>query len=157
VDTLDLQILTSLQRDGRISNLALAQSLGLSPSATLARVRRLEESGAILGYRALVDPKAVGIGVRAIVAARLKEHSQACINEFEANIRRVPGIRTCYHVTGHFDMIMHVAVPDLDHLSQLIRVDIADIPGVLNLETMLILAESVEDEGWPVMHSQRGR
>ena len=58
-------------------------------------------------------------------------------------------MRACYHVTGQFDMVMVLALRDLDHLGQLIRVDIARIPGVMNLETMLILAESVADQGWP--------
>jgi len=157
VDALDLQILTALQRQGRMSNLALARSLGLSPSAMLGRVRRLEQSGAIRGYRALIDPKAVGVRVQAIVAARLKEHSQACIAQFEAHVRQVAGVRTCYHVTGHFDMIMLIAVPDLEHLSRLIRVDIADIPGVMNLETMLILADSMDDAGWPIPAEEPAR
>jgi DNA-binding Lrp family transcriptional regulator len=70
---------------------------------------------------------------------------------FEEGIQAVPGVRTCYHVTGQFDMVVELAVRDLDHLSQLIRVDIARIPGVMNLETMLIMAESVADTGWPVV------
>jgi Lrp/AsnC family leucine-responsive transcriptional regulator len=150
VDALDLQILEALQRDGRISNLALARLCGLSPSAMLGRVRRLEQSGAIRGYRAMLDPKAVGVNVQAVVAVRLKEHSQACIDRFETDIRAVAGVRACYHVTGHYDMVMHVAVRDLDELSRLIRIDIADIPGAMNLETMLILADPVEDSGWPI-------
>jgi DNA-binding Lrp family transcriptional regulator len=65
----------------------------------------------------------------------------------------VPGVRACYHVTGQFDMVLELALRDLDHLGQLIRVDIARIPGVMNLETMLIMAESVADEGWPDLRS----
>ena len=61
----------------------------------------------------------------------------------------MPGVRACYHVTGQFDMVVELALRDLDHLGQLIRVDIARIPGVMNLETMLIMAEPVADEGWP--------
>ena len=61
------------------------------------------------------------------------------------------GVRACYHVTGQFDMLIELALRDLDHLGQLIRVDIARIPGVMNLETMLILAQSVADEGWPTV------
>ena len=60
------------------------------------------------------------------------------------------GVRACYHVTGQFDMVMVLALRDLDHLTQMIRVDLARIPGVMQLETMLIMAESVVDEGWPI-------
>jgi Lrp/AsnC family transcriptional regulator, leucine-responsive regulatory protein len=151
VDALDRQVLLALQADGRMSNLALARSLGLSPSAMLGRVRRLEKSGAIRGYRAILDPAVLGISVRAIVVARLREHSERSIQEFEKGIQTVPGVRACYHVTGQFDMVVELAVRDLDHLGQLIRVDIARIPGVMNLETMLVLAEPVADEGWPVL------
>jgi Lrp/AsnC family leucine-responsive transcriptional regulator len=151
VDALDREVLLALQADGRMSNLSLARSLDLSPSAMLGRVRRLETSGAIRGYRAVIDPAALGISVRALVVARLREHSEQSIRAFEQGIRNVPGVRACYHVTGQFDMVVELALRDLDHLGQLIRVDIARIPGVMNLETMLILAESVEDEGWPVV------
>ncbi len=151
MDALDRQVLLALQADGRMSNLALARSLGLSPSAMLGRVRRLERSGVIRGYRAVIDPAALDITVRAFVLARLREHSEQSIRSFEEGIQSVPGVRACYHVTGQFDMVVELAVRDLDHLSQLIRVDIARIPGVMNLETMLIMAESVADTGWPVV------
>jgi Lrp/AsnC family leucine-responsive transcriptional regulator len=151
VDALDREVLLALQQDGRMSNLALARKLGLSPSAMLGRVRRLERSGAIRGYRAVIDPAALDITVRALVVARLREHSEASIQAFEKGIKDVPGVRACYHVTGQFDMVVELALRDLDHLGQLIRVDIARIPGVMNLETMLIMAESVEDAGWPAV------
>ena len=150
MDDLDRDILVTLQREGRKSNLALARQLELSPSAMLGRVRRLEESGAIRGYRAIVDPVALGISVQAIVAVRLREHSEQAIKDFEAAITDIVGVRMCFHVTGQFDMLMMLALRDLDHLSQMIRIDLARIPGVMQLETMLILSESVGDDGWPV-------
>ena len=150
MDELDRDILVALQREGRKSNLALSRQLDLSPSAMLGRVRRLEDSGAIRGYRAVVDPAALGIAVQAMVVVKLREHSEEAIREFEAAVKGVLGVRACYHVTGQFDMVMVLALRDLDHLSQMIRVDLAKIPGVTQLETMLILAESVADEGWPV-------
>jgi Lrp/AsnC family leucine-responsive transcriptional regulator len=155
MDALDRDVLLALQADGRMSNLALARSLGLSPSAMLGRVRRLERSGAIRGYRALLDPAALGIGVRAFVFAQLREHSEDSIKAFEEGIRQVPGVRACYHVTGQFDMVVELALRDLDHLSQLIRVDLARIPGVMKLETMLVMAESVTDQGWPFAPEDR--
>ena len=154
MDALDRQILMALQTEGRKSNLSLARSLGLSPSAMLGRVRRLEQTGAIRGYRAVVDPAALDVTVRAFVVARLHEHSEQSIKAFEEGIRQVPGVRACYHVTGQFDMVVELALRDLDHLGQLIRVDIARIPGVMNLETMLIMAEPVADRGWPCVTSE---
>ncbi len=116
----------------------------------LGRVRRLEKSGAIRSYRAIVDPAALDITVQALTVVKLREHSEQAIREFEEAIKDVVGVRACYHVTGQFDMIMVLALRDLTHLAQMIRVDLAKIPGVRQFETMLIMAESVADEGWPV-------
>ena len=106
MDSLDRDILLALQAAGRKSNLALARSLDLSPSAMLGRVRRLERSGAIRGYRAVIDPAVLGITVRAFVVARLTEHSERSIMEFEKGIQNVSGVRAWYHVTGQFDMVV---------------------------------------------------
>ena len=151
VDSLDREILVTLQRESRISNLSLARSLGLSPSAMVGRVKRLERRGAIRGYRALIDPTVLGITVQAWVLVQLQEHSERAISVFEEGIQRVPEVRACYHLTGRFDMIVLLAVRNLDDLARLIRADIARIPGVSKLETMMILAESVVDDGWPIL------
>jgi len=154
VDQLDREILVALQHEGRKSNLALARELDLSPSAMLGRVRRLEQSGAIHGYRADVDPAALGITVQAVTVVKLREHSEQAIRQFELAVKDVVGVRACFHVTGQYDMVMMLALRDLDHLAQMIRVDLARIPGVMQLETMLIMAESVADQGWPVFSEE---
>jgi len=150
LDSLDYEVLLALQADGRKSNLALARSLDLSPSAMLGRVRRLERSGAIRGYHAIIDPAALGSTVRAFMVACLKEHSERSIGEFEKRIRNVPGVRACYHLTGQYDMFVELALRDLDHLGQLIKHDVAAIPGVYSVETMLVYSEVKPDAGWPV-------
>ena len=151
MDQRDREILAALQREGRISNLALSRQLGLWPSAMIGRVRRFERSGAIRGYRAIVDPVALGIHVQALTAVKLREHSEQATREFEEAVKGVVGVRACYHVTGQFDMVMMLALRDLTHLAQMIRVDLARIPGVIQFETMLIMAESVVDQGWPLV------
>ena len=150
MDPLDHKILAALQSEGRKTNLALARELGLSPSAMVGRVRRLEQSGAIRGYRAVVEPAALGITVQALIVVKLREHSEQAIREFEEAVKGVVGVRACYHVTGQFDMVMVLALRDNEHLAHMIRVDLAKVPGVMQLETMLIMAESVADQGWPV-------
>ncbi len=150
MDSLDRKVLVTLQSEGRKSNLALARELDLSPSAMLGRVRRLEQSGAIRGYRAIIEPAALDITVQALTVVKLREHSEQAIREFEEAVKDVIGVRACYHVTGQFDMVMVLALRDNEHLAQMIRVDLARIPGVMQLETMLIMAESVADQGWPI-------
>ena len=154
MDAHDREILVALQQDGRQTNAHLAEQLGLSASATLERVRRLERDGQVRGYHADVAPHALGVGMQAFVAAELNAHSRGHIEDFERGIAQVEGVRTCYHITGRFDYLLHVAVRDLEHLGRLIKMDIAAIPGVAKLETLLVLTEVKADAGWPVFSSE---
>jgi Lrp/AsnC family transcriptional regulator, leucine-responsive regulatory protein len=150
LDALDRRILIELQRDGSLTNAWLAQALGLSQSAMSERVRRLEQDGHIAGYRALVSPASLGLGLQAFVAAELIHHSTECIESFERGIVAVKDVRACYHVACRFDYLLHVAVHDLEHLGRLVKHDIAAIPGVDKVETMLVFSEVKPDGGWPV-------
>jgi Lrp/AsnC family leucine-responsive transcriptional regulator len=151
VDTLDRRILVELQNDGRQTNARLAEVVGLSQSAMHERVRRLERDGLIRGYRADVAPEGMGVGLQAFVAAELNAHSRGHIEDFEKGILRVHGVRACYHITGRFDYLVHVAVRDLEQLGALIKMDIASVPGVAKLETLLVLTEVKADAGWPAV------
>lgn len=141
LDSLDRDILLALRADGRQTNAHLAATLGLSSSAMLDRVRRLERDGAIRGYHADVDLEAIGLGLQAFIAVALKEHSGACIEGFERGIVAVVGVEACYHVTGRFDYLLQVAVRDLTQLGKLLKVGVAAVPGVAKLETLLMLSQ----------------
>ena len=130
MDEIDRLILAVLAEDGRISNADLAARVGLSPSPCLRRVRRLEESGAIRGYRAVVDPAAIGRGLRVLVGVRLGRHSQAEVTAFERAVTRLPEIVHVHHVTGNFDYLLHVEVADLTAYEQFHSARLADLPGV---------------------------
>lgn len=149
MDDVDREILLALQKDGRQTNASLAETIGLSPSATLERVRRLERDGAIAGYRAIVAPEALGLAVQALIGVRLRLHNQDSIEQFERKVWEVRSLVACTHVTGQFDYVLRVAVRDLAHLRETIRVDLAAIPGVAKFETMLALSEVKSDTGWP--------
>jgi len=151
VDSLDRDILIALQRDGRQTNAHLAESLGLSASAILERVRRLEQGGQIRGYRAVVAPEALDLGIQAVIGVRLRVHGRDSIEQFEQRIGDAAGVCSCSHVTGGYDYLVGVAVRDLTALRELIRVDLAAIPGVSKLETMLVLSEVKPFAGWPVV------
>ena len=154
MDALDRRILIELQRDGSLTNARLAQVAGLSQSAMSERVRRLEAEGHIGGYRALVSPASLGIGLQAFVAAELVHHESQCIEGFERGVAELPALRACYHVAGRFDYLLHVAVRDLEHLGRLIKDEIAAIPGVDKVETMLVYSEVKPDAGWPVFDDE---
>jgi Lrp/AsnC family transcriptional regulator, leucine-responsive regulatory protein len=150
VDALDRQILVELQQDGHLTNARLAERLGLSQSAMSERVRRLEQDGHITGYRALILPTSLGLSLQAFVAAELVRHDPECIEAFEKGVNTLVAVRACYHVAGRFDYLLHVAVRDLEHLGRLVKYDIAAIPGVDKVETMLVYSEVKPDSGWPV-------
>jgi DNA-binding Lrp family transcriptional regulator len=137
---MDHLILGHLQHDARISNKALAGKVGLAPSSCLARVRRLERMGAILGYHAEVDPAVHGVTLEALVAVRLERHARATISGFERHALTLPEVRGVYHLTGADDYLVHVAVRDAEHLRAFILAAFASRPEVAHLETSLIFS-----------------
>ena len=150
MDAIDLNILESLQKNGRQKNSVLARTLNIPATTLQERIRRLEESGVIIGYRAVVDPKKIGYGVQAIIGVSLHRHESRSIREFERGIDRLPQIRACYHTSGRFDYLMHVVVKDLAHLGDLVKTGITALPDFGRCETFLIYSEINTEPYWPV-------
>jgi Lrp/AsnC family leucine-responsive transcriptional regulator len=148
MDSTDKKIAASLQRNGRMTNVELARMNDLAPSSMLERVRRLEEKGVIKGYRAVLDPKALGYTVQAMVMINLDRHQAGPIDVFEAKIRSVPEVKACYHLTGQYDYIVHLVVQDIDHLGETVKHTFASIDGVEKQETFLALSVVKDDEGY---------
>src|SRR5687767_14707643 len=96
LDPFDLKILAALQENGGLSNLELAKKVGLSPSPCLRRVRTLEENGIIQGYRAIIDRRAIGLGIRAFIELKLERQSEAATEKFITRVRRLPEVISCY-------------------------------------------------------------
>lgn len=149
MDDLDLKTLKILQQDGRRSNAELARELNLAPSTMLERIRRLERE-AITGYRAQVNPNAVGLEVQGLISVSLSRHDVNYISRFERDINDIPNVKTCYHITGRFDYLLHIAARDVKHLGELVKNRIASIEGIGKVETFLILSEVKADAGWPI-------
>jgi DNA-binding Lrp family transcriptional regulator len=118
----------------------LAARVGLAPSSCLARVRRLEETGAILGYHAEVDPRVHGVTLEALVAVRLAQHTRNAIGRFEQHVVTLPEVRGVFHLTGANDYLVHVAVRDAEHLREFVLSAFAARPEVGHLETSLIFS-----------------
>ncbi|MBR7827081.1 Lrp/AsnC family transcriptional regulator [Actinospica sp. MGRD01-02] len=130
IDEVDRAILAVLEREGRISNAELAARVGLSPSPCLRRVRRLEEAGVIRGYRALIDPAAVGRGLRVFVGVRLMRHKHADVVAFEREVVRLSEVVYCHHITGTYDYLLQVEVADLPAYEDFHANRMANLPGV---------------------------
>jgi Lrp/AsnC family transcriptional regulator, leucine-responsive regulatory protein len=150
IDRLDVQILESLQGNARMKNAEMARELGVAQSTLLERVRRLEEQGLIRGYRAIIDPEKLGLNIQAFVSVSMQRHEAETILKFEEGISKLPGVRACYHLTGRFDYLLHVAVKDLEGLGRLVKGGIAGLDGYGKSETFVIFSEIKPDEGLPI-------
>ena len=120
MDNTDRRILEELQRDGSLSNVALAQRVGLSPSPCLARVKALEASGVIRQYVALVNPARLGLGLNVIINISLRTPSKEALARFEARISDLDEVMECYLMTGDSDYLIRVVVPDMGALERFI-------------------------------------
>ncbi len=135
MDAIDRKIIRELQRDARLTNQALADKVGLSPSPCLRRVRRLEQEGILAGYTALVDQEKYGLPINAFVNIRMESPAPKNIHAFEGAIQKIDEVIECYLMTGNRDYLLHVAVRDLKSYEALVRDKLSSIPGVSSLES----------------------
>lgn len=144
LDAVDLHLLRLLQRDARRSNQALADEVGLSPSACLRRVRRLEERGVVTGYTALLDAQSVGSGRTVVVEVTLASQREDDLAAFERAVLEVPGLRACHLLAGDADYLLVLAVGDVDAYERIHREHLARLPGAARLRTSVALRTVVD-------------
>jgi DNA-binding Lrp family transcriptional regulator len=138
LDRIDCDLIQLLQNDARLSNKELAAAVGLAPSSCLARVQRLKADGVLKGAHAEVDPDALGIGLQALIAVQLRQHSRAQVKAFWKHIMGLPEVLTVFHVAGTHDFQVHVAVRDAHHLRDLAMDAFTTRPEVAHIQTSLI-------------------
>ena len=150
LDTTDWKILRELQRDGRITNVALAGRVGLSPPPCLRRVQALERAGIIAGYRALLDAEALGFDIRMFAFVGLKRQAEPELKGFEALIASWPLVREAYAISGEADFLLKCVAKDLTSLQDFIIRDLTSAANVENVKTTLILRVAKYDPGVPI-------
>jgi DNA-binding Lrp family transcriptional regulator len=150
IDGLDRKILEALQADGRASNVELAAQVHLSAPQCFRRVRALEERGVIRGYRAQVDPQALGLGVMAYVSLNIDGGQFGRVREVEADIRAFPQILECHTVSGDSDYLLKVVAQDLKSLSQFLTDRLMQVPGVDDVRSMICMEEVKAPSPLPV-------
>jgi Lrp/AsnC family transcriptional regulator, leucine-responsive regulatory protein len=151
IDRYDRQILVVLQEDGRISNQDLAERIGLSPSPCLRRVRALEEGGFLTGYRALVDPKALGLSLMALIYISMDQHTPERFEAFENAVRGIPEVLECLLITGQAaDYQLKVVAKDMDAFQELLLNRINRITGVTGVHSSFVLRRVVDKTALPV-------
>lgn len=150
IDAIDRKILNALQSDGRASNVELSAGIHLSAPQCFRRVRALEERGVILGYRAQVQPEALGLGVLAYVSLNIAGEQFGRVREIEASMRAFPQILECHTVSGDCDYLLKVVARDLKSLSQFLTDRLMQVPGVDDVRSMICLEEVKPPSPLPV-------
>ena len=151
LDRYDRRILEELQRDGRISNQELAERIGLSPSPCLRRVRALEESGLISGYRALLDAAQLGLNLMALIHISMDRHTPERFANFEREIGELPEVMECLLITGQeADYQLKVVVRDMDAFQALLLERITRIEGVSGVHSSFVLRRVVDKTMLPL-------
>lgn len=138
-DKIDRKILALLQANGRMSNAELAQNVSLSPSACLRRVQKLEESGVIAGYVALVRQEAVGRPTSIFVEVALKTQSEESLNTFERAVQDCPDIMECYLMSGDSDYLIRVVAADTQDYERIHKQHLTRLPGVARIRSSFAL------------------
>jgi len=138
LDRIDCDILNLLQKDARLSNKELASAVGLAPSSCLTRVQRLRSGGVLRGAHAEVDPAAMGVGLQALIAVQLRQHSRAQVKAFWKHALGLPEVLAVFHVAGTHDFQVHVAVRDAHHLRDLAMDAFTTRSEVAHIQTSLI-------------------
>jgi Lrp/AsnC family leucine-responsive transcriptional regulator len=152
LDRYDQQILELLQQDARLNNQDLAERIGLSPSPCLRRVRALEESGLIVGYRALLDAKKLGLSLMALIHISMDRHTPERFANFEAAVSVLPEVLECLLITGQdADYQLKVLVRDMDHYQALLLNQITRIEGVTGVHSSFVLRRVVSKTAIAVM------
>ncbi|EJM63741.1 transcriptional regulator [Pseudomonas sp. GM50] len=150
MDRIDLKILAELQADGRLSVTELAERVGLSLSPCHRRVRALEESGVILGYRAQLAPAALGLNFSAMVFATLREGDRRAVEAFEVALQAIPQIVEAQRLFGEPDYLLHVVTRDLPAFQQLYDERLSTLPNVQRLTSTLVMKRVIQDRSLPL-------
>ncbi|WP_298849383.1 Lrp/AsnC family transcriptional regulator [uncultured Ruegeria sp.] len=138
-DQINRQILRELTRDGRVSNLELAERIGLSPSACLRRVQDLEKAGVITGYRAVLDPLAMGVGFVAYIGVGLGEHTKAAQEGFERALQQAPEVVECHNITGTIEYLLRVECADLPAYKTFHTEVLGTLPHVTSITSYVVM------------------
>jgi Lrp/AsnC family leucine-responsive transcriptional regulator len=157
LDRTDRRILELMQANARISNLELADAVGLSPTPCSRRVRRLEESGLIRGHVTLLDQGKLGLKLTAYIGISMDRHTPDRFEAFEAQVRQYPEVMDCSVVTGQAsDYLLRAVVPDMEYYERFLLGRLTRIPGVTGVHSSFELRRVIENTALPLTHIADG-
>jgi DNA-binding Lrp family transcriptional regulator len=150
LDELDRTILATLQEEGRITNVALAERVGLTAPPCLRRMRALEEAGVIRGYHAELDAAALGYSIMVFALVSLKSQAEDDLRTFEAHVATLPEVRECHMLNGEIDFILKIVAHDLQSFQAFLTSKLTPAPNVASVKTSLTIRTSKVSCGIPV-------
>ena len=154
IDEMDRRILSLLQQDARLPNAEIARRVGMAPSATLERLRKLEERGVILGYECRVDPRKLGLGLTAFIFITAQE--RAGEHDTGDRLRQHPNVLELHHIAGEDCYIVKVRAVDTDDLGRMLKSDFSAMPGVRSTRTTVVLGTLKESSRFPIPEENPG-
>jgi DNA-binding Lrp family transcriptional regulator len=149
-DDIDVRILGLLQDNGRMTNVELAERVGLTAPPCLRRVRALEQEGAISGYHAALDPVALGYNLTVFAMVSLKSQADIDLRAFEQLVAEIPEVRECHMLNGEIDFILKIVAPDLQSFQTILTTKLTTAPNVEHVKTSLTIRTSKALPGVPV-------
>ena len=152
LDPTDRRILQALQADGRLSNVDLADKVALSPSPCLRRVKRLEDEGVIAGYRAVLDRKALGLGLTVFVEIKVGKHSRDNAAMLHKALQDIPEVVACHMVSGASDFLAEVVVENLEAYEQVMTDKILTLPTIEDVRSNFAIRTIKTDGPLPLAH-----
>ncbi len=152
LDTFDRKIIVALQEDGRLSNVDLAERIGLSPSPCLRRVKRLEREGYIGAYRAVLDRASVGLGFTVFVGVKIESHANDRAGDFEEAVLAMREVIACHMVSGTVDYLLEVVVPDLAHYQKFLIGKLLALPLVREVQSSIAIDSLKAGAALPLDH-----
>jgi DNA-binding Lrp family transcriptional regulator len=150
LDSIDRQMLQKLQENGRITNVDLAQTVGLTAPPCLRRMRTMEDAGVIRGYHADIDPAKLGYTITVFAMVSLKSQAEADLQAFERHILQLPEVRECYMLNGEIDFILKVVAKDLQSFQHFLTSQLTAAPNVASVKTSLTIRSAKHLPGVPV-------
>lgn len=150
LDEIDRQLLAELQAEGRITNVDLAERVGLTPPPCLRRVRSLEESGVIQGYHAELDASKLGFAITVFALVSLKSQAEESLRQFEDHMADLPEVRECHMLNGEIDFILKIVSRDLQSFQEFLTSKLTPAPNVASVKTSLTIRTAKNLPGVPL-------
>jgi DNA-binding Lrp family transcriptional regulator len=150
LDRIDRRLLAELQREGRITNVELAQRVGLTAPPCLRRVRALEDAGVIRGYHADLDGAKLGFGITVFAMVSLKSQAEIALRQFEDHVRALPEVRECHMLNGEIDFILKIVSRDLQSFQEFLTSKLTPAPNVASVKTSLTIRTAKQLPGVPL-------